>query len=91
MSQSTDLHLPLLLQKPVISVLKRGAVPLVPKKQDIVTAQVCTGLAFLTSAPLSTFGPPSINSEGVDHFFDSTHCDTILHGERQAASIESVW
>ncbi|DBB12766.1 hypothetical protein WJX82_000709 [Trebouxia sp. C0006] len=26
--------------KPVISVLKRGAVPLVPKKQDIVTAQV---------------------------------------------------
>ena len=90
MSQSTDLHLPLLLQKPVISVLKRGAVPLVPKKQDIVTAKVCTGLAFLLSAPLSTFGPLSINSEG-DHFFDSTHCDTILHGERQAASIESVW
>lgn len=28
------------VQKPVISVLKRGAVPLVPKKQDIVTAKV---------------------------------------------------
>lgn len=28
------------VQKPVISVLKRGAVPLVPRKQDIVTAKV---------------------------------------------------
>ncbi len=68
-SQSTDLHLPLLVQKPVISVLKRGAVPLVPKKQDIVTAKVWTGLAFLTQPHSEHLGHQPLIPGALTTFF----------------------